>query len=558
MKKKVLFPIMAAVLALALAVPMAVAAPVEAEMSIVSNTDVMVTAGNVSSATYPHNAVEAWEPFLADPNPPEPNNSYWDENVDYDFSLLGADWIWESYRVVHPADGDVVEFQRTFTIPGPPTRGEIRITCDNGYEAYLNDNLVASGQVGAGWGPGKLTESYVSNSDWESVEVEDVTSYLRSGVNVLKIIAANEYMNADDPPNKTAGTEYTNPAGLIFELELAYVALGPPVTTQVEVVGGAGGSPPVIKAKWEKFSHYLDSGAKRPDRDMYTLDYMTYDDDETVDGIQVFPPGQDDPQGEIDVEYWAVVTDPQGLDDIVFVSADVHHPDGSPKYEVMLLQVFADYNDPIVKEQAFAEMEAADAAGAITYNDGYTLDDLEFQYEQNEAWIFKGVEWLDYHQPHGMYTVNVCAADQGLKKDYKENAFEYVKEASIAIDFTVLDFGQVLLCKEVPISGDNDMATPDKPTVKNLGNCDAHINVHFDDMGLGWRTENGEQVPNVTYDARLDLFDPVPVIKPCEDTLLPGKLLMCETMKISFSIHVDKAEPGTYNGTVTLCCEPVP
>ena len=339
---------------------------------------------------------------------------------------------------------------------------------------------------------------------------------------------------------------------LVLAFSVPALADVPDVPTKVTVVGDAAGSPPIIKAKWEKFSHYTNSGEMRPDRAAYTLDYMTYDDDPTTAGIQVFPPGQNDAQGEIDVEYWAVVTDPQGRADIVFVSADVYHPDGSPKYEVMLLQVCANYLDATVKAEAFAEMEAADAAGAITYNAGYTLDDLKAQYEQNQAWIFMGVEWLDYHQPHGMYRVEVCAADQGLKKDYKENWFEYVKEASIAIDFTMLDFGEVLLCKEVPISGDNDMTTPNKPTVKNLGNCDANVCVHFNDMGLGWRTENGEQVPNVTYDARLDLFEPVPVINPSEDIQLPGVVPLCNHMKISFSIHVSKAEPGEYTGICTI------
>jgi len=366
---------------------------------------------------------------------------------------------------------------------------------------------------------------------------------------------------------------------LTVALTVPVMADVPDVDTKVTVVGDASGSPPIIKAKWEKFSHYTDSGEIRkaaeaavppipPEvyRPTYTLGSMTYDDDPTLAGIQVFPPGQTDPQGEIDVEYWAVVTDNQGRDDIVFVSADVVHPDTTPKYQVMLLQACTDYLAPAVRQAAIDEMTAADAAGAITYNeimvfDGtawvgtgeyYTLDDLIFEYEQNEAWIFMGVEWLDYHQPCGTYTVKVCAADQGLKKDYKENTFEYVKEASIALDFTSLNFGEVLLCKEVTISGDADMATSDKPTVKNLGNCDAGVNVHFDDMGFGWRTEDGVQVPNVTYDARLDLFEPVPVINPSDDTLLPGILPLCNHLKICFSIHVSKAEPGEYTGICTI------
>ncbi len=223
--KKVLFPLMAVVLALALAVPMAApVAAAETPMTIVSNTDVMVTAGNTGGG-YPYNAVEAWLPFDVAVGP-APANQYWDYYSDYDFSLLGAKWIWESYRVVHPVDGDIVEFERTFTIPGPPTHGELRITCDNGYEAYLNGDLVSSGQVhdysGTAWEDSDLTENWVNCNDWTTVEKVDVTGDLVPGVNVLHIIAANEYMNTDDALNKSEGTIDTNPAGLIFELELAY------------------------------------------------------------------------------------------------------------------------------------------------------------------------------------------------------------------------------------------------------------------------------------------------------------------------------------------------
>ena len=327
-------------------------------------------------------------------------------------------------------------------------------------------------------------------------------------------------------------------------------------TTEVTVIGDDpdGGGPPIIKAKWEKFSHYADE----------SLVEMTYDDDPLTDGIQVFPPGLQDPQGRIDIEFWAVVTDPQGLKDIQFVSADVYEPDGSKKYQVMLLQVWKNYLDPAVKAAAFAEMEAADEAGAITYNEGYTLDDLKTQYEKGEAWIFKGVEWLDYHQPCGVYRVKVCAADQGLTKDYKENTFEYVKEVAIALDFDRLNFGAVKICKEVIISGDEDMSTPDEPTVKNLGNSPCKINLHFDDMGFGYRTENGVKVWNVGYDARLGLNDPVPMpgdpyIDPSTETELPGELPLCTELELDFSIHVSKAEPGSYSGTCTIwATDPMP
>lgn len=328
------------------------------------------------------------------------------------------------------------------------------------------------------------------------------------------------------------------------------------VTTDATITGDdTGGSPPTIKGKWEKFHHPNGTDPASP----HAASVYFYDDDPVAGGMQVFPPGEADPQSIVDVEFWAVVTDPQGTDDIQFVSADVYHPDGSPKYQVMLLQVCCDYLDPTVRAAAIAEMTAADAAGAITYGDNpaggtYTLDDLIHQYEKGEAKIYQGEEELDYHQPHGWYTVKVCAADQALEKDYLENTFEYVKTVGFMLDFTVIDFGEIKICKEKIVSGDDDMTTPAAPTIKNLGNSAIQLWVHFDDMKFGKRTEDGKEVWNVHYDARLGLNPPV-YFDPCDDAEVPGILELCETEQLCFSIHVDKAEPGDYSGTATITAQ---
>lgn len=186
---------------------------------VVSDTDTLVTAGNVGGATYPHNAVYAWEPF-ADTDP-----SYWDQCVDYNFSASGADWIWESYRVVHPISGDIVHFSRTFEIDKEELHGltesELWITCDNAYEVYLNGKFVGSAQLGGGWSTSDLTEPYVNTKCWQTVENYDVFNLLKSGENILEIAGVNEYMGPVD--GQTNGTEHTNPAGVIFELNLAAV-----------------------------------------------------------------------------------------------------------------------------------------------------------------------------------------------------------------------------------------------------------------------------------------------------------------------------------------------
>ena len=200
------------------------------EMTViaVSDTSVQVTNGNVGGATYPYNAVPAWEPF-ADADP-----SYWDDHLDHDFSASGADWIWESYRIVHPIAGDIVRFQKTFEIDEEEiealTESELWITCDNGYEVYLNGMFFGSAQLGAGWRTSDLTQPYVNTDSWQTVESYDISDLLLPGENVLEIAAANEYMGPLD--NQHDGTEDFNPAGLIFELNIA--------STQEETAWGAG------------------------------------------------------------------------------------------------------------------------------------------------------------------------------------------------------------------------------------------------------------------------------------------------------------------------------
>lgn len=184
---------------------------------VVSDTHTQVTDGNGAT---PHNAVYAWEAW---DDPPDTQKSYWDKGLDYDFSTYGADWIWESYRVVHPVAGDIVEFERTFYIPGTPTDNcTLYITCDNGYEVYLNGTFIDSAQLVAGWETSNLTQGFVDTTNWQSVEDYDVSTLLQNGNNTLVIKTANEYMGPDDDPTQDNGTINSNPAGLIFELSYEF------------------------------------------------------------------------------------------------------------------------------------------------------------------------------------------------------------------------------------------------------------------------------------------------------------------------------------------------
>lgn len=204
-------------------------------ITVVSDTSTLVINGNVSGASYPDNAVLAWQPY-------DPSNNHWDTTITGHTFPDSARWIWESYRVENPVNGDIVDFKKSFSIPGTPTAGTLYITCDNGYELRVNGTLVGSAQLDGDWRLSNLTESYVHTHGWQSVESWDITSNLVPGANYFTIATANEYYGSLDGQGN--GTIDNNPAGLIFEANITFTtsaassppASSPPPTT---VVGGA-------------------------------------------------------------------------------------------------------------------------------------------------------------------------------------------------------------------------------------------------------------------------------------------------------------------------------
>lgn len=217
--KRLFLVILVLFVALILTAPMPVAANPDSMMTVVSDTTTMVTDGNVPAAIYPYNAVLAWQPF-------DPANNYWDTNLTGHTFTGIAKWIWESARVQNPINGDIVDFKKEFSIPGNPTAGTAYITCDNGYELRVNGELISTVQLGAGWRASNLTESFVNTSGWQSVETWNITAWLVSGQNTIEIATANEYMGPLD--GQSNGTMDSNPAGLIYEIDITYEEEIPP------------------------------------------------------------------------------------------------------------------------------------------------------------------------------------------------------------------------------------------------------------------------------------------------------------------------------------------
>jgi hypothetical protein len=401
----------------------------------------------------------------------------------------------------------------------------------------------------------------------------------------------------------------------------------PIVPIDLTVAGGQGAaSPPIIKCKWEE-----------PDDDLVDL------------GIEIDPVLWDNDEGfgagQKQVCYYAVVTDPNGVGDIRGINdlnesgvfAEVFQPTlagcsawpaplGEFKYQVRLepidwcyLLQRVDPMDPCDKStESVMALKAIfvgmNEAGTMTLNIPYfngigifdedeMKEDIADQLVQDHALLFKGCALLDYHQPCGIYRVEVYAYDDSNDpSELLVNSYEYRCTAGIALDFTEIHFGEVTVCVEQLITGDPYYVPGDnKPSVKNIGNVPVSIWQRWSDLfnctshaGLGKTNDDW----NVVYDSRLGIGGEKNYFNPVEeDPLSPNHnpwdahplwsavapldepaalpitvkeppdpipndwmdlLGLCNEEKLEFSVHVKKAPSGCYTGEVDIWGEAAP
>jgi hypothetical protein len=291
------------------------------------------------------------------------------------------------------------------------------------------------------------------------------------------------------------------------------------VTTSA-TVGGGGDPAPEVLFKWEW-----------PDEDL--ADPCT----------QIWP----ELEGMKLVDIFAVVQDLDGITDLSLVYAEVLHPDGSVKYHQI----------DMVWVQEIEVIEAAKAnavaSGKLTPEQA---GDIDYLISEEMARLYHCQFELHYCQPAGTYTITVFAVDQaGNIGSLTNQDLYYVPVAAFRLDFTTVNFGDIKPSVEKIVPGDWDMATPDAPTIMNIGNIPIAIKVHFTEM-VG--KDLGKIIPD--FDAS---FHPAEGVK--EKLLLVASqwgmfeqcLELCHTEKLDFSVHAPFGTPtDTYSGLVHIAAEP--
>ena len=333
--------------------------------------------------------------------------------------------------------------------------------------------------------------------------------------------------------------------------------------TEVSVIGLNGGGNPIIKCKWETPDD--DTGAGKG-------------------GTQVDPPLAW--EANKTVTYWAIVTDPEGKDNIAAVYVDVWHPPGMPncgsfKYQLQLVKLTAAQKDTIgipAFEQAWADgtIDSECIGTNLDTSLPYTYDDIMFELSECAVDVYKVEGELYYEQPAGDYEVQILAVDKQANETTLTNHMTYVATAAIEVDFTTFNFGPISICDNKQVDGDRTfgpvgpagVGTDNGATVRNIGNTLAKVTVYETDLYQMTDATPPVKIDppvalgmtgglwNVVYDARLgDATHTQVVFNPETTRTLPDILELSTVEKLDFSIHVKKyGTEGTWTGDMTIGC----
>ena len=326
---------------------------------------------------------------------------------------------------------------------------------------------------------------------------------------------------------------------VIMSLAVPMTAVAAPIDVEAVVTGS--GSAPYVCAKFE-----------------------TPDCDNLMDGTQIEPiPGE-----QKVVKFYVVVGDPNGIADVSAVYIKVYHPDGSFKFQLDaimpdwtiipydgMVDMDGDCSGDTVVPEALDMLELENR---ITYGfdpvrgDMMTLETLKYDLAHGKQFLVEIVGEMDYCQPAGIYTVEAIVVDGGGTSGTLVNTFEYLSIVALRCDFTNISWGNVNVNQWNILYGDEDLNTPTKPTVKNIGNDPAMLELHFTELLGSEFQKKIKDFDALMLGGHIELEACTPKIIT-DDAGVPIVLPPCTPTQIDFSVHPPVGTPeDVYTGEMTI------
>jgi len=328
---------------------------------------------------------------------------------------------------------------------------------------------------------------------------------------------------------------------LAIVLALASTLTVMAATVPTEAVVGGSGNSPYVCAKFE-----------------------TPDHNEDMEGTQIDPEAGE----QRVVKFYVVIGDSNGVDDLSAAYIKVYHPDGSFKFQLDAIRPdwtvipyggLIDMDGDCTGETLVPDaLDMLDAQNRIAY--GFdpvrgvvmTLDTLKYDLEHDKQLLVELVGEMDFCQPSGDYRVEAIAVDQSGKSGTLDNYFFYFSIVALRCDFTSINWGSVNVTQWNVLYGDEDMSTPTKPTIHNIGNDDAKIELHFTEM-------TGDNIGKTITDFDASMLGGYIELVACTPMVImdaagePVILPPCTPTQIDFSVHPPAGTPeDTYRGEMTI------
>ena len=313
-------------------------------------------------------------------------------------------------------------------------------------------------------------------------------------------------------------------AAMMMVAVMAMPVVAEDASTTAEVTGA--GSPPVIEEKFE----LNDDG----------------DPLHVTAGTQVIPV----PDANKEVCAYVVAWDPNGAADINRIWITVDNPDGAEVANGDTLN--AEITELSYADACIATQSAVDQ-GLI---DGARRDEINAHIYASEWRMWQFCFELSNCDISGAYTVTANANDNAGGTGTFMNIFDYLSIKELALDFSAIDYGQIVPGVKQIVSGDPNFGTA-PPTVRNRANDPFKLQISATDM-VGADPNNKILATNLdahvygkdasggsAIDEELNLdYTPGILFNPIIDT--------CATETIDFSLLQDLICSDTYTGTITL------
>ncbi len=183
---------------------------------------------------------------------------------------------------------------------------------------------------------------------------------------------------------------------------------------------------------------------------------------------------------------------------------------------------------------------------AVVYCTASSIGMRDMYFNQSSS-LFVCDFQIPYYQEPGLYNLSITAHYNNKTSEYNES-FYLMGLLALKLDSSKINVGQITQGKGKIITGDNDITTLDKPTVKNIGNVNSNIQVSSSGV---YSSTSLFSLSNIEFSFTPDFSSFAGLLNETKD--INVQLLPTDAVPLYFKINVPSNQSaGVYSGAVVI------